>query len=136
MQWARGLPPPAQFRAADLDEDPEHALDLACQLEPCELGRLRAEGVLRVSQVSEELKEEQVAWAASAPEALQPLVSKLHGPLFQWLASAIDFPGAQLLAAWQSGFRLTGVLPPCPVVSTREVPKSALITESQLRDSL
>ena len=102
VQWARGLPPPEQFRTAKLDEDLAHSLDLACMLDTSDLDRLRAEAVLRVFKVSQELKEEQVAWAADAPVALQPLVGKLHGPLFRWLALAIDFPDKQLLLVLQS----------------------------------
>jgi len=136
VEWARHIPPPAQFRIATLDQDLEDALQVLCDLEPADLDKVRAQRLLTVFHVAQELAGQQVAWARGAPAVLQPLVMKLHGPLFQWLAEVLDYPDRQLLVDLQQGFRLTGLLPPCPVAAKLDVPKTCSITESQLRSSI
>ncbi|CAJ1450925.1 unnamed protein product [Effrenium voratum] len=112
VQFALTLPHPA-CEASVIDPAVQEAIDFELALPTPDVDAFRQERLERLIFIAAQLEMEQSVWSEGAPPTLQPVVRRIHGPLWKMLLHAIDVQAEAFLRALQQGFPLVGVLPEC-----------------------
>ena len=112
VQFALTLPHPA-CEASVIDPAVQEAIDFELALPTPDVDAFRQERLERLIFIAAQLEMEQSVWSEGAPPTLQPVVRRIHGPLWKMLLHAIDVQAEAFLHALQQGFPLVGVLPEC-----------------------
>ena len=112
VEFARQVKHPA----SQLREFPQDVLD-AIEFEGSssaeEIDAFRSNVLHRVCQLASQLQDEQARWVADAPAAIQGLVARIHGPLWEALLQTAHVQAPDFLRSLREGFPIVGELPLC-----------------------
>jgi hypothetical protein len=133
--YACSVPHPFISARADLPDDLLYALDFVCNNNPGQVDLLRGERLHRLTMMATELEAQRQEWARGVLPPLKPIVSRFHGPLFEYIYHEIQYDDPQFLKDLRDGFPLLGVLPPSCGSCDETPPKSSSYTEEELRDN-
>ena len=137
VAWACTVPHPSVSDVLELPDDLESAISFVSTHTPGQVDEWRSERLHRMSMKAQELQTLRDEWSGSVVPALRPLVTRLNGPLFEWLYHSIEYEDPLLLHDLKNGFPLLGALPPS-CGSCNDIPpkfKSSSITEEELKRS-
>ena len=112
VEFARQVRHPS-LEPSVFSEPLEEALKFEISHSAQDIDDFRGTVLRRVVHLAASLTGEQKCWAQEAPEQIRPLVSLIHGPLWQALLAELPVESHGFLRSLQQGFPMVGRLPPC-----------------------
>ena len=92
IAWALETTQPQKLdRDLSLDEDLQNAIDFELSASPEEIDAFRDAQFASLTSLGAQLKSAQETWCRDAHACVQPLVSRLYGPLFEVVAGMLDY---------------------------------------------
>ena len=121
VQWALQQEHVMNIEKQHVDQDLRDAVEYELTREAVDLDAFREQVFQEWTSWLEEMADEQVRWANTAPEEIRPQVSAISGP---WFGRVLRDAGMEehrvdaLLRSLHGGFEFAGLLPECEVKET------------------
>ena len=112
VEFARQVKHPAS-QLREFPQDVLDAIEFEVSSSAEEIDAFRSNVLHRVCQLASQLQDEQARWVADAPAAIQGLVARIHGPLWEALLQTGHVQAPDFLRSLREGFPIVGELPLC-----------------------